>query len=118
MQIYQYRKPLSELERAFELYFGCRAYMEDEMKRHHLLKKPSADRLFHLRKELANAEKTIVSMFLEAVNSHDGQKIIEIASAVWFFRDHKAGQIPLLVVDSWQNLQIIKEHIEWKKKRR
>jgi hypothetical protein len=31
------------------------------------------------------SEKLISKQFIKAVNNHDGQKIIEIAEAVWFF---------------------------------
>jgi len=40
-------------------------------------------------RELKDREQTIVGIFLDAVNNHDGQTIIELANAVWFFKDKR-----------------------------
>jgi hypothetical protein len=39
-----------------------------------------------IEEEFKRIEKTLSKMFIQAVIEHDGQKIINLANAVWFFK--------------------------------
>ena len=56
--------------------------------------KASDKDLKHLEKELVEARDVIVRWFLEALDNHDGERIMRIARAVWFFKD-KQGFNPV-----------------------
>lgn len=45
--------------------------------------------MLQIEKELNGAKATIVGLFIDAVNNHDVAAIMEIARAVWFFKDHR-----------------------------
>jgi len=42
-----------------------------------------------LKNKLTEREKTISSIFIQAVNEHDGEMIMNLARAAWFFKDKR-----------------------------
>lgn len=49
----------------------------------------STAELEKLQTELKQREQTIIGIFLEAINNHDGKAVMELAQAVWFFKDKR-----------------------------
>jgi hypothetical protein len=49
----------------------------------------SRDKFAALTKQLEERKETIASIFIEAVNTHDGERIMNLARAVWFFKDKR-----------------------------
>lgn len=49
----------------------------------------SASEVRELHAKLQKEERTITAIFLDAVNRHDGEQIMALARAVWFFKDKR-----------------------------
>jgi hypothetical protein len=42
-----------------------------------------------LKNKFEAYEQTISQMFIQAINSHDGERIMNLAKAAWFFKDKR-----------------------------
>jgi len=48
-----------------------------------------------LHKELQSKQIAIAGIFIDAVNRHDGERIMQLAKAVWFFKDKREPNMNL-----------------------
>ncbi len=104
MLLARYGRELSFEEGFFRLYYEALDEWEVAMRGKRLLSPvlvkdyPSAtltgEKFAAIQKKLEERKETIVSIFMEAVDHHDGAKIINLARAVWFFKDKRHPNPP------------------------
>jgi hypothetical protein len=93
-EIAEYGRALTPLERTFFDYFFAR-YLVEVNTMSSTEDKARPDELEDMKRSLQSHRDGLYALFIDAVDRHDRDRIIEIAEAVWMFKDRIKREVPV-----------------------